>query len=360
MMRAVPASVIWRIRIGRTILLAPVATADLVVVTSLAQSSGGRVGYLDALALEDGRRRWTLGGDAGMGLPGGILGPPIVVGDLICAASGAGLLLGLDLGTGEVVWKSQAAGPVVVSPVSDGEQVFFTTEDGRVVALAAQDGEPKWSSHVAGFIRAAPVVVQGAIVVARWGGHVSAMTRDGTALWEVELVGARPTAMVAVEGGVAVFDSSCGDVRAIRVERCSGEWRVTETWRFATGLRMGVHMACRESQVWVLCKDEGRVVSLDAATGSTRWTVPLEGPLFRPVATGSELIVMNSAGVVTSLDAATGRVRWTAATGLSLIGDPTWCHGTLYVGGLDETLYAVRFESARPSNDLDEQCLHRA
>ncbi len=80
----------WRAETRHDLLVAPAVSDRLVVTVGLAQSSRGRVGFLDAWDRETGQRRWSYGGSSGIG--GGVLATPAIVDRRLYFGTGDGTL----------------------------------------------------------------------------------------------------------------------------------------------------------------------------------------------------------------------------------------------------------------------------
>jgi eukaryotic-like serine/threonine-protein kinase len=90
---------------------------------------------------------------------------------------------------------------------------------------------------------------------------------------------------------------------------------------------------------------DGTVRALDAATGSTVWTVPLgEANDGDPPTVADGLVFLGSdTGVITALDAVTGDVRWSVDLGDSSYESPTVANGVVYVTATREKEFGTSF-----------------
>jgi len=92
----------------------------------------------------------------------------------------------------------------------------------------------------------------------------------------------------------------------------------------------------------------GRVWSLDAASGRVLWTRDLHGPIKGSLAlAGGRLAIGTYGGDVVSLDARTGRVLWTSGGHGRLYSSPAVAYGRIYIGSLDGGVYAFGAASGR-------------
>ncbi len=75
---------------------------------------------------------------------------------------------------------------------------------------------------------------------------------------------------------------------------------------------------------------DGRLVAVDAADGTTRWSVPLDGTLSTPAVDGETVYVTAGTDVV-AVDAARGSIRWRYATDRLSVTAPVVDDGSVYV-----------------------------
>lgn len=87
---------------------------------------------------------------------------------------------------------------------------------------------------------------------------------------------------------------------------------------------------------------DGRLVSLDAATGELLWEFASTGPVRSSPAVAGELAYVGlDDGRIVALDRDTGRLRWQFETGEQVLSSPVIHEGVLYVGSNDWYLYAL-------------------
>jgi outer membrane protein assembly factor BamB len=337
-------SIRWRSEIQHTLLIAPVLTAESVVVVSLAQSSQGRLGFLDALDRATGRRLWSFSGKTGMGVSGGMPAPPVIADNFMYFGSGRGMLGCLDSGTGKLRWETPIGAAVAATPAITNDQIFFASEDGSLIALELQTGRKQWVFKTRDAIRAAPVVSDGRVIVGSWDGNLYAVDAKGALVWKKDLSPARPTAIVIADERIVFFDSATGDVRAVLAKQTAGAWQIEEEWRIPTGRRTGVQPVPAPDMVCFLGGGDARVTCVDVVTGATRWTTAVVSAPLTPVVNGKHLLVASRDGHISALDLQSGAEQWKVETGISLSSDPAVLDGVLYVGGKDQAVYAFALE----------------
>ena len=105
---------------------------------------------------------------------------------------------------------------------------------------------------------------------------------------------------------------------------------------------------------------DGKVYALDAATGHTRWTYTIGGPITSsPAVTGGTVYIGSDDHKVYALNAATGHTRWTYTTGgpigfqfgETVLGGTVYIgngSGTVYIGSADGKVYALDAATGHP------------
>jgi outer membrane protein assembly factor BamB len=170
---------LWSFQTEDNVAARPLVVGDLVV----AASEDGKVYGLDA---RTGAQRWTFeAGDA-------IVSWPALVQGTVAIGSDDSTVYGLDPATGEQRWTLAAGGAVeapIVVDESDG-QVYVASRDGTLAAFApaacTETCEAVWSVKPGGALRAAPLIVDDRIVVIDDFGQAIAVTKeDGKRLWAV-------------------------------------------------------------------------------------------------------------------------------------------------------------------------------
>jgi outer membrane protein assembly factor BamB len=347
MKKNVLGTLLWRSQVGGDVVVAPAITSELVISISLAQSSRNRAGFVNALDRKTGQQRWFFDGIVGMGIAGGVLATPAVTTDGACFGSGGGTLVCLDLQSGKARWEIKGSAPIVVSPVIAGEQVFFAGEDGRISALELETGRKRWTFQTGDAIRATPGIEGGYLIVASWDGYIYAMNMEGTLVWKFEVSSARPTALAIASEHVVFFDANSGDVRAVSFSKQVDTWRIEEVWRFATGQRNTVRPVLAPGLVCFANPDKGLVTCVDITTGVPKWTATLGNSPLTPVVEGQHLVVANRVGQISIFDLRTGSLLRYIETGVAFDSAPSLNNSMLFIGGLDQTLYAFALELDR-------------
>jgi outer membrane protein assembly factor BamB len=156
----------------------------------------------------------------------GLLSDPVPAGDKIIVGGIGQKLFALDAETGDLAWEFEGGNWFWGRPVVGGDTVYATNLDGKVYAVDVETGEAAWASNsfeTEEAIRAAPLLMDGTLVVADRGGNVYSLDAETGALLKESLsiierrVLANP---VELDGGVLVVTEN-GDL--YRVEPVGDE-----------------------------------------------------------------------------------------------------------------------------------------
>jgi outer membrane protein assembly factor BamB len=246
-----------------------------------------------ALNLATGRQRWRTVLDRGTDLQWAapvVDGGQVLVADTLSHEGSAPTshLHALDAGTGRVRWKADLhagqQGFFAEPPVVAGGLIYVATASRRLLALDAASGREVWQER--GF----PVV---------------AGVRNGLVI-------------AVIEDRLATLDAGSGVRRwEVRVSGGGEHWPVLEG-----------------DTVYVASVDD--VIAVDAATGTTRWRVPLDPAVGPPVQVGGRLYVATRNRLL-ALDASSGRALWASAR-RRIVNGPLATPGSVVVATADGTL----------------------
>lgn len=130
-----------------------------------------------------------------------------------------------------------------------------------------------------------------------------------------------------------------GDNRGTRSTAAPAHIDGTEAWRAALGSPAATALVT-DGRIVIAPLHDGRLVSLDAASGKTLWTVALtldNPPLSAPVIAGDRIYLAQREGLVLALDAANGKEVWRRSVAESFEASPLVADGIVYAsheGGL--------------------------
>jgi outer membrane protein assembly factor BamB len=290
---------------------------------------------------------------------------PAVAGDAVIFAIRPGRIVSLDRQTGALRWDTHLQRPVLASPVVVNGTVYIGSSDKNLYALDAATGRQRWAFAAQDWIVSAVAYAGDRVIVASQDSHlyvVGAETGRQRLVYETGIgrhIGAAP----AVHGDRVYFCSVGGRVWAIDwrattypLERASLFW---QTQLYLWGMRS--KSPVQKGSVWIrrvgddvrhtpaiahdtvyVTTSRGKVVALDATTGTERWRSDVGVNITAaPTVAGSAVLIGTESGVVFGLDAHTGERLWEFKTEGKITGSPIVAGDTMYVVSHDGSLYAV-------------------
>lgn len=315
---------------------------------------GGRVvlfepSRVSAFAVATGAPAWTasLGGAETAVVGGGIASD----GQRVFAANALRRLVALDVATGRELWAQVLPEPARSAPTVAGGRVVLVSATGTIFSFSTTDGREQWrqtgAAEAHGLRSGASPALAGALVVTGFGtGEVVALdAQRGTVRWSrmVQRSGGATTVPILTEGaGRAVVDRGViyvGGIagRVLALREMDGEI----VWE--RDIASASAPVVSGDAVFIVATD-GRVVGLERASGTPRWTASLpragEGRVAwtGPTLAGNALHVVSSAGDLVTLDPRDGRVLARRDIGEPLSIAPVAAAGRLFLatarGGL--------------------------
>jgi outer membrane protein assembly factor BamB len=290
---------------------------------------------------------------------------PAVAGDAVIFAIRPGRVVSLNRRTGVVLWERQLKKPVLASPVVVNGTVYIGSADKRLYALDAATGQQRWAFATQDWIVSAVAYAGDRVIVASQDSRlhvVGAETGRQRLIYETGIgrhIGAAP----AVEGDRVYFCSVGGRVWAINwqdttypLERGLLFWQTQlylwgmlskspvqkgSVWSRRVGGDVRHTPAIAHEMVYVTTS-RGKVMTLDAATGTQRWQADVGVNITAaPTVAGSVVLIGTESGAVFGLDAHTGEMLWEFKTDGKITGSPIVAGDTMYVASHDGALYAV-------------------
>lgn len=189
-------------------------------------------GFLAAMRITDGSYAWEYH------VSGDIYGAPSIdpySGDIILATTHKEVhRITVD---GIRRWSTTLTDPIVADPCATPLGVVVADTAGNVSLLAQQNGQPTWSFSAGAPVVATPVFVPTlqAIVVASQSGSLTALSLDGTIMWQSEhteavLADLRYYAdalyVVGNEGSVSAYDAADGDSVWVNTISARTQWPI--------------------------------------------------------------------------------------------------------------------------------------
>lgn len=228
-------------------------------------------------------------------------------------------------------WTLALDSPPAAEPAFDTDTAFVATRAGTMAAVDLDSGTVRWRVDLVTPV--SPAVGEGRVFVAGDGVLLGLDAATGQRLWEAPLPG-RVAAPLYWDAGWLLASNDAGDLAAFRAE--DGAF----AWRQPLGAPLAVAPVPALDRVYLALND-GRLVSADLATGTVRWTQPLEGRVSGLLALDDQLIVGTTGNVVLSVDLVTGRVRWRWRVGADVVGGGAADDRHIYFVALDNVLRAV-------------------
>lgn len=256
---------------------------------------------LAALDAATGEVRWTVP------IMGGRATPTYVGDGVVTGNSDRVALVDLD---GDVRWQASSGG--------DGHAVtddrIYTSGQGNVWAFDLA-GELVWDERTDKRTTAVPAVADGTLCVATRDGLVYGFDADtGDRNWTFEVAahtGRDDPAGFDVTGGVTIYDGTAyfgtwdRTVYAVTLE--TGELE----WSRETNGGIDVCPAAADGTIYV-GNDGGRILALDAATGTRKWeSRRLGAPLGRGIALSDDTAyAVSEEGLLAAVNRSDGTTRW--------------------------------------------------
>ena len=322
--------------------VSPAVVGDTVIIGSCS-------GSVYALDRTTGDPIWIYDTSAD-GSPGQFHGEPLILGKrLIIPTDGdpKGHLYSLDIASGEVLWKVPFNRGVTTTPLLLGDRLVVVSWEGDVAAVEAKSGKILWRVTPFGTLEShlflySPAHVEGRILVADNTNRVLALDpTNGSPLWRKTLPG-RPNTTLIVIGGDLVVGTSDGYLNWIALE--SGEVRKRTK---LGGVPFGTPVRSDGYLLVLAGGGTSKLVAIDVATREIRWEqeTPKEWTTYRPLVTGSLVIVGNEDKDLCAFDRVTGERKWCRAVGQIPRGLGLSKDGILYVGSRNGIVQAFRMNA---------------
>ena len=232
----------------------------------------------------------------------------------------------------------------------DGEYIYVAPPSGVGAAWGGETGKALWRRQLSGRIMAGTGVGAQHVVVVDNEGVVRAMrTADGVDQWR-QPAGAQVLTRPVVSGGVVLLRTGGGQMLAIEVADGSVRWRSQHRVPELTLRGVSEPLVHRGRALAGLAN--GRLLSIDLATGQTVWSVVVDRARgsneiarlidldSRPVIVGDVLFAGAYQGRMMALDVATGKSRWSRK--VSVLRDLGADDRGIYAGTSKSEVVALR------------------
>jgi outer membrane protein assembly factor BamB len=219
--------------------------------------------------------------DVGSGGGRGAFGlTPVLYGGRIYAAEAGGDVTAYEAATGKEIWSTDIELRLSGGPGADSSLIVVGTENGEVIGLEATDGSTRWETRVSSEVLAAPRVVGDVVLVRSVDGKLTALESiDGVLRWTydrtVPVLSLRGTAAPAISGDLVIAGFDSGRLVALDIATGQTVWeRRVAVPRGRTELERLVDIDAEPQVVdgtIYVATFQGRVASIDAATGEVVW-----------------------------------------------------------------------------------------
>ncbi len=199
------------------------------------------------------------------------------------------------------------------------------------MAVDLDRGRVRW--RVALETTVAPAAGDGRVFVVDADVLTALDAESGRSIWRTPMPG-RVVAPLHWDTGWLVASTEAGDLAALRAS--DGSF----VWRQALGAPLAWAPAPALDRLYCALAD-GRLVSLDLATGAPRWEQRVEGRATGLNAIGDQLIVGTTGNAVLSFDLTGGRFRWRWRVGADVVGRASADDRHIYFVALDNVVRAV-------------------
>jgi outer membrane protein assembly factor BamB len=279
-------------------------------------------------------------------------GEPLLLGERIIIPTDTdpkGHLYAFDTATGELLWKVAVNRGVAATPLLIDGRVVAISEEGDVLAVDPKDGAIVWREVPAGALKPLPYVPSPAyagkrIFVADNTKRLFCLdTATGATAWRKTLA-ARPNTALVIVGNTLVLGTEDGYLNWIAIDSGDTKKRI----RLEEGRPYGTPILATPLLFVLAAGAKGSLVALDAESGAIRWKreTPKEWTTYRPLVTGSTVIVGSEEKNLCAFERASGKVQWCRSVGQIPRGLGISSDGILYVGSLSGVVQAYRISTA--------------
>ncbi|HEX9458492.1 MAG TPA: PQQ-binding-like beta-propeller repeat protein [Thermoanaerobaculia bacterium] len=279
-------------------------------------------------------------------------GEPLLIGDRVVIPTDSdpkGYLYSFDAASGDLLWKIAFNQGIATTPLFIDGRVVAVSAEGEVVAVDPKNGAVVWQEAPAGGLKPLPYTPSPAYAAKRifvadnTTRLFSLDAATGATLWRKTLPARMNTALIVV-GKTLVLGTEDGYLNWIAID--SGE--VKKRIRLEEGHPYGTPILAPPLLFVLAAGEKGTLFALDAESGAIRWKqeTPKEWTTYRPLVTGSTVIVGSTEKNLCAFDRASGEARWCRSVGQTPRGLGISSDGILYVGSLSGVVQAYRISTA--------------
>ena len=207
-----------------------------------------------------------------------------------------------------------------LTPAGDGSRIFAASYDGNVVALNATNGRREWSTDLEVELTAGPGLGDDVIVVITRDGMAIALGAEaGEVLWRTRLDG-ESVAVPSIRNNTVVVSTIDGLLRGLSSFDGSVKWTIEQSMPALT-LRGAAQPIVVGSTV-IAGFDNGRLLAVSLADGTTEWETVLSPPTGRSdldrlsdvdgelAAVGQDIYAAGYQGRIAALASESGQILW--------------------------------------------------
>lgn len=273
--------------------------------------AASRAGEVIALDLETGKQQWArqlnvslssgVGGDAG----------------IVFVSTDDGAILALSATDGQLVWEAQASSEVLVPVSAAFGTVIVRSADGRLLSLDPQTGDERWSVTntppaltLNGYSR--PMLLDGGVLVGLDDGRLLALAADkGNVLWE---------SVISVPSGRSEIE---------RLADIDGSIRVDNSAIFVVNY-------------------QGKVARIEPVKGEIIWSVPMSSTAGLAVSSSAAIVVSDD-DELHAFDKSNGQLLWKqeALKHRRLSSPQVIADGMIVVGDIEGYLHIINSADGR-------------
>src|SRR5712691_1074444 len=257
-----------------------------------------------------------------------LLEPPLESGGLLYLLASDGYLHVLNARNGAEQWRVAVGGELTSSGLALGHGLLYLAYEGHyLAALDARSGQTRWRYDTVGSVRGVPLVIGREVLVASGANSLfclDALTGEEYWLFHSEdaLTEFWPTRTIPVvaDGLVYVALGASNEFNALSIRTGRKVWEVNVHERMTGGPMLDAALGLVYIVTW-----SGRVLAIDAHSGSIRWDLHIPGGSESSPALSLRpgiLYLGGFAGYLYALDAATGRLNWRLKIGSSITTSP--------------------------------------
>lgn len=292
-------------------------------------------------------------------LEGAFFSAPVLSNGVIYAGStSGGNLLALNAQSGSLIWKANIGQDLNdMTPVVVGQVVFVAANSTWLLALNAANGNVLWKTNLNEVIKSAPTYAGGLVLVNASATTYALDARTGLVRWQFHETGSGwPTSAAPTVQGQLVYVAQGTRPIVYALNLANGK----QVWAYAVAANNNTRLISTPIVAGpdvVVGTWDGRLIALNAASGSLSWTYNVNAALTRgvapdgiagsPAASNGVVYIGTYDGDMLAVAVQTGRLLWARIVDAPILGVPVLAGATLYVSG-GQTLFALAAKNGMP------------